>query len=92
MKKITILLVTAVLCTSCILTKAPMAQVGMTEEEFTESTHREELVELEENWAVYRVFYGYESRYVKYYYFKNHKLVRMDTSERNIHYHVRRSH
>ena len=40
-------------------------------------------------WTIYKVIYGFNAENVKFYYFKNNKLVKMDGGERATDYRIR---
>ncbi|WP_373057161.1 hypothetical protein [Zunongwangia sp. H14] len=78
-KNTAIAVVAVILLISCYSSKAPAAKLGMSAAEFKELAKFEELVSMDEDWTVYIVPYGYSQSRIGYYYFKNDKLVRMDS-------------
>lgn len=81
MRKTTIAIGVAILLISCYAQKAPAINIGMSLEEFKKMAKYEELVAMDQDWTVYKVTYGYQYDRTGYYYFKNDRLVRMDSEE-----------
>ena len=82
MKKTIIGIFTAILLTSCYATKAPAIRTGMTIEEFEKKAKHEEIVTMDGDWTIYKVIYGFNAQNTRFYYFKNNKLVKMDSGQR----------
>jgi hypothetical protein len=78
------LIFASLLFSSCYSVKAPQVVTGMTINEFTKEAKHEELVSLENGWTIYRVLYGYNAQNVKFYYFRDNKLVKIDEGRRAI--------
>jgi hypothetical protein len=89
MKKTIIVIFTAILLTSCYATKAPLIRTGMTIEEFQKKAKHEEVVKMDGEWMIYKVIYGWNGENTRFYYFKNNKLVKMDSGERATDYRIR---
>lgn len=82
-------LLTVILLISCYANKAPVIRTGMTIEEFRKEAKYEELVTMDVEWMVYKVVYGFNADNIRFYYFKNNKLVKMDSGQRATDYRVR---
>ncbi|MDT0643795.1 hypothetical protein RM553_13210 [Zunongwangia sp. F363] len=80
-KTATIAIASAILLISCYSSKAPDVNIGMSVDDFRKSAKYEELVSQDSQWIVYMVKYGWGADRFGYYYFKNDKLVRMDSEQ-----------
>jgi hypothetical protein len=79
----------AIFFASCYATKSPGIRTGMSVEEFQKNSKFEELVTMDGDWMVYKVIYGWNGENTRFYYFKNNKLVKMDSGERAADYRIR---
>ena len=61
----------------------------MTVEQFEKMAKYEELVNLDNEWSVYKLIYGFNAESVKFYYFYKNKLIKMDEGQRATDYRVR---
>ena len=89
MKKTILTILTLILLVSCYSTRAPMIRTGMTVEEFQKKAKYEELVTMDGEWMVFKVVYGFNAENTRFYYFKNNKLVKMDSGQRATDYRIR---
>jgi len=89
MKKNILTVFIAILLVSCYSNKAPAIRTGMTIEEFQKKAKYEELVTMDGEWMVYKAIYGFNAENTRFYYFKNNKLVKMDSGERATDYRIR---
>jgi hypothetical protein len=89
MKKKLLSILICGLLISCYSTKSPSISSGMSVEEFIKKAKYEELVTMDGEWTIYKVIYGFNAENVKFYYFKNNKLVKMDGGERATDYRIR---
>ncbi len=89
MKKSILTIFTTILLISCYSNKAPTIKTGMTIEEFQNNTKHEELVSMDGEWMVYKLIYGFNAENTRFYYFKNNKLVNMDSGQRATDYRIR---
>jgi len=89
MKKNIIGILTAILLTSCYAVQAPSIRLGLTVEEFEKRAKFEEIVTMDGEWIVYKVVYGFNAENTRFYYFKNNKLVKMDSGQRATDYRIR---
>jgi len=89
MKKFILTILLSFFLISCYSTKAPIIMTGMSIETFLKNTKYEELVKLDGEWAIYKVKYGWNAENTRFYYFKNNKLVKMDSGQRATDYRIR---
>ena len=92
MKKSILLILSAIILTSCHSVNAPKINRGMTVEEFKKTTKLEELAVMDGEWLIYKVIYGLNGEFEKYYYFKDNKLEQMDSGENLQKYTIRVDH
>ena len=78
-----------ILLTSCYANRAPSITSGMTIKDFRKEAKYEELVTMDGEWMIYKVIYGFNAQNTRFYYFKNNKLVKMDSGQRKTDYRVR---
>ena len=57
--------------------------------DFRKEAKYEELATMDGEWIVYKVIYGFNAENKRFYYFKNNKFVKMDSSQRKTDYRVR---
>ena len=70
------------LMNSCLAVRAPQVYLGMSESEFRDKAKYEEIVEMTGDVTIYRVTYGAMGQEVRFYYFRNNKLINIDEGVR----------
>lgn len=87
------LLLLAFLCLSFIACKAPQYSIGMTEQSFLKYNNVSAVKQTEDISIYKKVNYPFGApAVVKFFYFRNGKLVQMDQGERSVDYNVKISH
>ena len=84
MKKVFPILLIPLFLSSCLAVKAPVVYTGMRIEQFLKAAKHEELVDMQGDYAVYRVQYGFSGQETRFYYFRNGILQGINEGERAV--------